>query len=87
MVATKATIENINAEKYAELSIPLPPIQEQEDIIAYLDSKTSTLDATLKELETQIADLRLYKASVITEAVTGQVDARNWTPPIKPNAS
>jgi len=78
MIATKATIENISADKYATLPIPVPPLSEQQAIASFLDDKTARIDSTMKELETQIADLRCYKTSVITEAVTGKVDVRQW---------
>lgn len=58
--------------------IPVPPLSEQQAIASFLDEKTARIDSTMKELETQIADLRCYKTSVITEAVTGKVDVRQW---------
>ena len=61
-----------------ELLIPVPPLSEQIAIASFLDVKTSKIDATLSELQTQIENLRRYKSSVITEAVTGKVNVRRW---------
>ena len=36
--------------------------------------------ADKEELKTQIEDLRQYKTSIISEAVTGKVDLRGWKP-------
>lgn len=80
-ILTKATIENISADKYNELSVPLPPLVEQQTIITYLDAKTSKIDKTLTELQSQIEDMKQYKSSVIYEAVTGKVDLRDWKKP------
>ena len=51
MSAIEATIENVNAEKYANLIIPFPPIDEQYLIIDYLDRETSKIDALIKAKE------------------------------------
>ena len=68
----------LSVENIKKLLIPVPPLSEQQSIASFLDDKTARIDSTLKELEMQIADLRCYKTSVITEAVTGKVDVRQW---------
>lgn len=70
----------ITATKVKDLNISLPPITEQQDIADYLDEKTAKIDALIEELEAQLSDLATYKQAVITEAVTGKVDVRDWTP-------
>lgn len=58
-----------------------PPISEQNAISDYLDVKTSQIDEIIAEVRKQIDDLKAYKQSLITEAVTGQIDVRNWKRP------
>ncbi len=70
----------LSVERIKQLIIPIPPFPEQQEIADYLDEKTSKIDATIKELKTQIEDLQQYKKSVINEAVTGKVDLRDWKP-------
>lgn len=70
----------ITATKVKDLNISLPPITEQQDIADYLDEKTAKIDALIEELEAQLSDLATYKQAVITEAVTGKIDVRDWTP-------
>lgn len=65
-------------ERINELRIPLPPLIEQQAIASYLDSKTSKIDATIASLELQRDDLNALKQSVISEAVTGKIDVREW---------
>ena len=74
----QSTIQNIAADKYNNLSVPLPPLSEQQEIAEYLDKKTTKIDALIAELEAQLKDLIDYKQAVITEAVTGKVDVRDW---------
>lgn len=74
----QATIQNIGADKYNEMPIALPSMDEQQAIADYLDGKISQIDHLVNEIHAQLADLRSYKSSLITEAVTGKVDVRDW---------
>lgn len=78
-----STIQNIGADKYSNLPIPVPPIEEQMSIVEYLDRKTKQIDDTIAATEQQIKDLQAYRISLISEAVTGQIDVRDWTAPIE----
>ena len=55
-----------------------PPTSEQRTIASYLDYKVDQIDALISELEHQLSDLKSYKFSLITEAVTGKIDLRDW---------
>ena len=68
----QSTIQNIAADKYRELNIPLPPINEQEDIANYLDDKCSQIDSIIEEKQSLIEKLEEYKKSLIYEYVTGK---------------
>ena len=59
--------------------ILVPPIFEQQQIADYPDEKTAKIDSLIEELEAQLRDLATYRQAVITEAVTGKVDVRDWT--------
>ncbi len=50
----------------------LPPIEEQEEIIAYLDQKCSEMDALIVRKTALLEELESYKKSVIYEYVTGK---------------
>ncbi len=60
------------------MSLPTPPLSEQQQIASYLDSKTSKIDSSIQALELQKSQLEDYKRSLISEAVTGKVDLRGW---------
>lgn len=49
-----------------------PPIQEQEQIAAYLDEKCAKIDAIIEKIGTKIERLKELKRSLINETVTGQ---------------
>ena len=61
-------------ETFARLYLPLPPLSEQEEIVAYLDEKTAKIDLLIdKELQ-QIDHIKDLKQTLIADVVTGKVD-------------
>lgn len=73
----QATIQNVSAEKYANLRLPLPALDEQVAIAAYLDEKTEKIDGLIWKTETAIQTLEEYRTALITAAVTGKIDVRH----------
>ena len=69
---TQATIQNIGANKYNEFCVVVPPKEDQERLVSYLENKTSQIDALITEKELLVADLESYKKSLIFEVVTGK---------------
>jgi type I restriction enzyme S subunit len=61
-----------NATKVGEFPIPLPPLEEQKAICAYLDEKLGEVKRIAATIEVQIATLSAYRRSLIHECVTGQ---------------
>ncbi len=61
-----------NTTKVGELPIPLPPLDEQKAICAYLDEKLGEVKHIAATIEAQIAKLNAYRKSLIHEYVTGQ---------------
>lgn len=54
------------------LHFPVPPIEEQKEISAYLDEKCAKIDAVIEKIGTKIEHLKELKRSLINETVTGQ---------------
>ena len=69
---------NISQAIIQEHRIPVPPLSEQQAIATYLGSKTTQIDAAIASLELQRDDLNALKQSIISEAVTGKIDVRDW---------
>ncbi|KXY09836.1 restriction endonuclease subunit S [Bacillus wiedmannii] len=66
----QATIQNVSAEKYANLEMPLPGLVEQQVIVSFLNEKTKNISEIVKQKERLIAILEEKRQSMITEAVT-----------------
>ena len=60
------------------LEIPLPSIKEQEEIVEYLLELTRKVDELIFDISTQIQRLKEYRQSLISEAVTGKIDVRDY---------
>lgn len=54
----------------------IPPIEEQNQIVAYIESKCQSIDSMISNLESEIAYLKEYKQSMIADAVTGAINVQ-----------
>ena len=64
----------INFKNY---DIPVPPIEEQREIVEYIEQETEKIDLLKREVEKQIEYLREYRTRLISDVVTGQIDVRD----------
>lgn len=66
-------------EPIALKSIPFlePPIEEQNAIVEYIESKTRNIDTMIEALKAEIDRLTEYKQRLISDVVTGQVNVQN----------
>lgn len=62
----------LQADKFLNFLIAVPPKEEQEEIAEYLDEKCSEMDVLVAKKETFLAELETYKKSLIYEYVTGK---------------
>lgn len=77
-VFIQATIQNIGADKYSILPICVPPIDEQDKIVNSIEVRVTNYNLLIEKLSCQIEQLKAYKTALISEAVTGQIDVRDW---------
>lgn len=59
---------------------PLPPQEEQNVIVAHINDKISTIGYLVSRIEISVDVLREYRTALITAAVTGKIDVRNYRP-------
>lgn len=73
--STSNLIRDGQAMRYSnfiQIIIPYPPLDEQQQIADYLDSKCSEIDAIIADKKRQWGILTEYKKSLIYEYVTGK---------------
>ena len=68
-----ADLWTTNYQSMKSMIIPLPPLPEQQAIVAYIDEKTKAIDTLVSQLEMQIERLKIYKQRLISDVVTGQI--------------
>lgn len=71
--------KTVRADKFLQLYLPLPPIDEQQAIVAYIEEKCQKIDTLITELQAEIDYLKEYKQRLIADVVTGQVNVQNET--------
>ena len=64
-------------EKFLELPIFLPPMDEQEAIANRIDRELDRIRGLIEKTERSIALLKEKRAALITAAVTGKIDVRS----------
>ena len=68
---------NISSNDIANINIPLPELNEQNEIVQFLDSKMENVETIISKYQKEIELLKEYKTALISEVVTGKVDVRN----------
>ncbi len=71
------TISGITKKQLETLEFPLPPLPEQERIVAKIEETFTQLEAGVAELQNAKAQLKRYRASVLKSAVEGEL-TREW---------
>ena len=74
--------QNINYALLRKNFLLLPPLSEQETIVAYLEEKVAQMDNLVAKQEAQIAYLRELKQAIIAKAVTRGI---NPEVPLRPS--
>lgn len=77
-----ATFPAVDMNDLKNVSVPLPPLEEQERIAEYLDRRCAEIDGIINKEEQAIALLDELKQTIISEAVTRGLDP---TVPLKPS--
>ena len=69
---TYGTQQTLGVKTIERLRILLPPLEEQKEIVAYLNDKRDRIDRLIAIKQAKIEKLEQYKRSLIYEYVTGK---------------
>ena len=72
LIKDKTTVESIDNNLLLSLRVMVPPIQEQKDIVNYLDERCSKIDSIISDKQAQLDAIIQHKKSLIYEYVTGK---------------
>ena len=70
------TKDGLGLDDVRSLLVLVPPIREQERIVAYLDGQTAKLMKLVQAVRAAIDYLNEFRAALISAAVTGKIDVR-----------
>lgn len=73
---TSASMQNLSQDEFLRFVVPLPPLDEQAAIAAFLDRETGKIDALIAEQEKLIALLAEKRQATISHAVTKGLDPK-----------
>lgn len=77
-IQTGALHPHLNCGNVKFLVVPVPPRHEQDSIQNYIEERTKKFDALIDEADAAINLLQERRTALISAAVTGQIDVRNW---------
>lgn len=65
-------LQNLSNSNFYSVKILHPSLDEQKEIVEYLDERCKQIDSLITEKQSLISDLEAYKKSLIYEVVTGK---------------
>ncbi|MFL1802540.1 restriction endonuclease subunit S [Plesiomonas shigelloides] len=71
----------LSLEDVRELVIAFPSLDEQKSIESYLDKRLSLFETLIEKSQSQVDLLKERRTALISAAVTGKIDVRNWQAP------
>jgi type I restriction enzyme S subunit len=72
-IETGALHPHLNSTKICDIELLVPPIEEQKQIVQFIEAETSKIDATAAKIEKEIEYLLEYRTALISEVVTGKI--------------
>ena len=75
-MAQGVTMDGLNLTVLSDLWMPVPPLEEQENIVVNINTVTNSLKQLQRKINQQIEKLREYRRSLITAAVTGKLNIK-----------
>ncbi|WP_274027431.1 restriction endonuclease subunit S [Vibrio parahaemolyticus] len=67
------------------MPLPMPPKSEQKQIVESLKNQVGTIERTIFNGESAVNLLKERRTALISAAVTGKIDVRNWQAPTSQN--
>lgn len=75
------TMDNLNTETLGRVRIPVPPVNEQSEVLKYVENVSGKYASLVSKAETAIRLMQERRTALISAAVTGKIDVRDWQVP------
>jgi len=73
LASNSTTIDVIYSNTLKAVKVPIPPIEEQEQVISAIMQYNTEIDRISEKVKFAITSLQEYRSALITNAVTGQI--------------
>ena len=80
-VAKGSTFREITLDMLRRIPVLAPSLSEQDRIVEFLEKTVTKYQTLITRGSDQIELLRERRTALISAAVTGKIDVRNWQPP------
>jgi type I restriction enzyme S subunit len=74
-------LASTNSTHLKNLKLLLPPLNEQQEIVSFIEKKSEKIGRSLTVIEKEIKLIQEYRTTLISETVTGKIDVRKYHPP------
>ena len=68
---------DLNPNALKSIPFLLPPVDEQQAIVSYIEEKCEKIDKLASKLQSEIGHLKEYKQRLIADCVTGQINVQD----------
>ena len=85
-IQTGALHPHLNCGYVKDVWIPLPPTEEQQQIVNHLERELTSFQALTEQATLVAKILQERRSALISAAVTGKIDVRDWQPPANESA-
>jgi type I restriction enzyme, S subunit len=76
-----SSMQNIGKDDYLSIHVSFPKINEQNQIVEHLEKKLIRLDDLTSKAQSTITLMQERRTALISAAVTGKIDVRDWQVP------
>jgi len=73
-------LKRVPSDFLSNFSIALPPGNERTELVDYVEKFTAKFDALMDEAKSAIELMQERRTALISAAVTGKIDVRDWEP-------
>jgi type I restriction enzyme S subunit len=83
-IFNETAIPMLSQNQISNFNVLLPPNEEdQQSIIDFIKQETLKIETLISKYQKQIELMKEYRTALISQAVTGKIDVRDWKPQTK----
>ena len=76
----ETAVPMLSQNQILNFNILLLPTEEQQSIVDFITKETSKIETLIFKYQKQIDLMQEYRTALISQAVTGKIDVRDWQP-------